>query len=168
MNASYTAYYHSPVGMIRITSDLQYITEVHFLSDSPQPNSPINQLPDSPKVLDQCVTQLMEYFNGGRKNFDLPIHQEGTSFQQRVWSELLTIPYGKTISYIQLSKQLGDPKAIRAAASTNGKNKIAILVPCHRVIGKKGDLVGYAAGLPRKKWLLQHEAKHTYGIQTLF
>jgi methylated-DNA-[protein]-cysteine S-methyltransferase len=168
MNNSYTAYYHSPVGMIRITSNLQYITEVHFLSDHPEIKEPGNQAGDSPKVLDQCVTQLMEYFNGLRKNFDLPMHQEGTSFQQRVWNELLTIPYGKNISYLQLSKQLGDPKAIRAAASTNGKNKIAILVPCHRVIGSKGELVGYAAGLPRKKWLLQHEAKYSYGIQTLF
>jgi methylated-DNA-[protein]-cysteine S-methyltransferase len=168
MHIQYLAYYHSPVGMIRIASDLQYITEVHFLNQIPEINGPINQPSDSPKVLDQCTTQLMEYFNGVRKNFDLPIQQDGTSFQKRVWNELLTIPYGKTISYLQLSKQLGDPKAIRAAASTNGKNKIAIIVPCHRVIGTSGDLVGYAAGLARKKWLLQHEAKRTYGIQTLF
>ncbi len=154
--------------MIRISSNLDYITEVHFLDDKSEAPAPIDQPPDLPHVLDQCVTQIMEYFNGLRKRFDIPVLQPGTSFQQRVWGELLTIPYGKTISYLQLSTQLGDTKAIRAAASTNGKNKIAILVPCHRVIGNKGDLVGYAAGIARKKWLLQHEAKHTYGIQTLF
>jgi methylated-DNA-[protein]-cysteine S-methyltransferase len=85
-----------------------------------------------------------------------------------VWNELLRIPFGKTISYLELSRRLGDTKAIRAAASANGKNNIAIVVPCHRVIGSKNDLVGYAGGIRRKKWLLEHEAKIAYGIQTLF
>ena len=96
------------------------------------------------------------------------MQQDGTIFQQRVWSELLAIPYGKTISYLTLAKRLGDPKAIRAAASTNGKNNIAIIVPCHRVIGSNNDLVGYAGGLWRKRWLLEMETKITYGVQTLF
>lgn len=164
---TYTTYYSSPVGVLRIRSNESCITEVHFLDVSPG----IENAPASttlPTVLQQCVDELIAYFNGHRKIFEVPVYQAGTDFQQRVWSELLTIPYGKTISYLQLSKQLGDPKAIRAAASTNGKNNIAVIVPCHRVIGTNRDLVGYAGGLPRKKWLLQHEAKYAYGVQTLF
>lgn len=167
MDQIYTTYYSSPVGLLRICSNETYIVEVHFLDTAPD----IENAPPSlklPMVLQQCVDELIAYFNGHRKIFEVPVHQPGTDFQQRVWSELLTIPYGKTISYLQLSKQLGDPKAIRAAASTNGKNNIAVIIPCHRVIGTNRDLVGYAGGLPRKKWLLQHEAKYEYGIQTLF
>jgi methylated-DNA-[protein]-cysteine S-methyltransferase len=100
--------------------------------------------------------------------FNIPIHQEGTPFQKKVWSELTEINYGKTISYMDLAKRMGDEKVIRAAASTNGKNKIGIIVPCHRVIGTNKNLVGYAGGLWRKKWLLQHEFRITHGIQTLF
>jgi len=103
-----------------------------------------------------------------RKNFNIPIHQPGTDFQQRVWGELLQIPFGKTISYLELASNLGDAKAIRAVAAANGKNKIAIIVPCHRVIGSDKTLVGYSGGLWRKKWLLQYEFKITHGIQELF
>ena len=119
-------------------------------------------------LLQDCVEQLIEYFNGRRRSFDLPVYQLGTPFQSRVWSELLNIGYGKTISYMDLAKRLGDPKAIRAAASTNGKNNICIIVPCHRVIGSNRSLVGYAGGLWRKKWLLDHENKIANGVQTLF
>ena len=115
-----------------------------------------------------CIEQLIQYFNGERRVFDFPLNQEGTEFQKRVWNELLGIPYGKTISYLELSRRLGDPKAIRAAASANGKNSISIVVPCHRVIGSKNDLVGYAGGLKRKKWLLDLESKIAHGVQTLF
>jgi methylated-DNA-[protein]-cysteine S-methyltransferase len=124
--------------------------------------------PAAPLLLQQCREELVEYFQGRRKVFDVPVHQEGTDFQQRVWGELLNIPYGKTISYLTLSKRLGDPKAIRAAASTNGKNRIAIIVPCHRVIGSNNEMIGYGGGLWRKKILLELEAKYTYGVQTLF
>jgi methylated-DNA-[protein]-cysteine S-methyltransferase len=96
------------------------------------------------------------------------VHQPGTFFQQKVWGELLQIPYGKTISYLELSRRIGDEKAIRAVGSTNGKNRIAIIVPCHRVIGSDKSLTGYAGGVWRKKWLLQHEFKITHGILTLF
>ena len=112
--------------------------------------------------------QLDEYFSGSRKSFDLPLQQSGTSFQQKVWELLLQIPFGKTISYNELSKQYGDLKAIRAVASANGKNNLAIIVPCHRVIGSNQSLTGYAGGLWRKKWLLEHEAKHHSGVMTLF
>ena len=110
-----------------------------------------------PEILEDTVYQLREYFDGTRKNFDLKLNAEGTVFQKRVWAELLNIPYGKTISYLEMSKRLGDVKAIRAAASANGKNPLWIIVPCHRVIGSDGSLTGYAGGLHRKKWLLDHE-----------
>lgn len=112
---------------------------------------------DIPDCLKEAVTQLYEYFEGNRKNFDLKLNPQGTSFQKRVWQELLNIPYGKTTSYLELSKKLGDVKAIRAVASANGKNPFWIVVPCHRVIGSDGSLTGYAGGLWRKKWLLEHE-----------
>jgi methylated-DNA-[protein]-cysteine S-methyltransferase len=121
-----------------------------------------------PPLINQCVTELAEYFAGNLKIFEVSVQQEGTVFQQLVWSELLGIDYGKTISYLQLAKRLGNAKVIRAAASTNGKNKIAIIVPCHRVIGAQRNLVGYAGGLHRKRWLLEHETRFTYGTQTLF
>ena len=116
----------------------------------------------------QCTEQLIEFFSGKRKLFDIPVHQPGTFFQQKVWGELLQIPYGKTMSYLELSRHIGDEKAIRAVAATNGKNKIMIIIPCHRIIGSDKSLTGYAGGLWRKKWLLQHEFKITHGVQTLF
>jgi methylated-DNA-[protein]-cysteine S-methyltransferase len=121
-----------------------------------------------PPMLIQCIEQLIQYFNGERRIFELPINQTGTPFQQETWSLLMTIPYGKTISYLQLAIKTGDPKATRAVASANGKNNVAIIVPCHRVIGANRELVGYSGGLWRKKWLLEHEMKVAYGVQTLF
>ena len=121
-----------------------------------------------PPLLIQCVEQLIQYFNGERRVFDFPINQPGSAFQQETWNWLLTIPYGKTISYRQLAIKTGDPKATRAVASANGKNNIAIVVPCHRVIGANRELIGYGGGLWRKKWLLEHEMKVAYGVQTLF
>ena len=121
-----------------------------------------------PPLLIQCVEQLIQYFNGERRVFDFPINQPGTAFQQETWNWLMTIPYGKTISYLQLAIKTGDPKATRAVASANGKNNIAIVVPCHRVIGANRELIGYGGGLWRKKWLLEHEMKVAYGVQTLF
>jgi len=164
MQDSYSTYYASPIGNIRITSTGNCITQVHFLH-----KEEALPVPDMiPPVLQQCLEELIEYFQGQRKKFEVPVYQQGTDFQERVWNELLHIPFGKTISYLTLSKRLGDPKAIRAAASTNGKNNIAIIVPCHRVIGSNNDLVGYGGGVWRKKWLLDMEAKITYGVQTLF
>ena len=128
-----------------------------------------NQSPPQPgPLVIQCVEELIQYFHGQRKHFDVPVHQQGTDFQQKVWNELLAISYGKTISYLELSRRIGDVKAIRAAASANGRNNVAIIVPCHRVIGSDQTLVGYGGGLWRKKWLLQHEARQEHGVQTLF
>lgn len=119
-------------------------------------------------LLKKCIVQLDEYFAGNRKNFDLPIYQEGTAFQKSVWNALTNIPYGQTISYLELAKRINNIKAIRAVGTTNGSNNNAIIVPCHRVIGSNGNLTGYGGGLWRKKWLLDHEAKHANGVQTLF
>lgn len=121
-----------------------------------------------PPMMIQCIEQLIQYFNGQRRIFELPITQDGTAFQQDVWSQLMVIPFGKTISYIELARKIGDPKATRAVANANGKNNVAIIVPCHRVIGANRQLVGYGGGLWRKKWLLEHEMKIAYGVQTLF
>lgn len=107
--------------------------------------------------IQQVKKQFEEYFNGTRKSFNMKLSPEGTEFQKKVWSELLNIPYGKTATYQQMANTLGDPKVIRAAASANGKNPISIVIPCHRVIGSDGSLTGYAGGLHRKKWLLEHE-----------
>jgi methylated-DNA-[protein]-cysteine S-methyltransferase len=112
---------------------------------------------------------LDEYFAGERKEFDFAIQQPGSGFQQEVWDCLLKIGYGKTVSYLQQSKMMNNPLAIRAIASANGKNELAIVVPCHRVIGSDGSLTGYAGGLWRKKWLLEHEAKVMgFGQTSLF
>jgi methylated-DNA-[protein]-cysteine S-methyltransferase len=122
---------------------------------------------DTTDLLKKSISQLDEYFEGKRKDFDLPLGQAGSAFQMNVWDHLTKIPYGKTISYLQLSKQIGDVKAIRAIAAANGKNNLAIVVPCHRVIGSNATLVGYAGGLWRKKWLLEHELKVHLGIEQL-
>jgi methylated-DNA-[protein]-cysteine S-methyltransferase len=110
-----------------------------------------------PEHFQEAVSQLNEYFDGLRKTFTFTLNPKGTDFQQKVWQALLEIPYGKTMSYLELSKKLGDVKAIRAVAAANGKNPIWIVVPCHRVIGSDGSLTGYAGGLWRKQWLLEHE-----------
>jgi methylated-DNA-[protein]-cysteine S-methyltransferase len=156
----FTIYHQSPVGALKIQCTNADIVLIHFVKDPGIEN-------DHHPLLEKCIGQLDEYFTGKRKDFDLPFNQPGTSFQQNVWTHLLKIPYGKTISYLQLAKQIGDVKAIRAIAATNGKNNIAIIVPCHRVIGSDATLVGYAGGLWRKKWLLEHETKVYSGVEQL-
>lgn len=165
MSENYSTYYQSPVGLLKISGTNDYITEVTFHDTTQKP--PVNKR-QLPPMLIQCAEQLIQYFNGERRQFELPLNQPGTLFQQEVWNELQTIPYGKTISYLDLARRIGDTKATRAVANANGKNNIAIIVPCHRVIGSNRDLVGYAGGLWRKKWLLEHEAKIAFGVQTLF
>ena len=162
----YTAFYKSPIGLLKISGTESFINGIHFVDAA----EALGEKPDElmPAVLINCIEELIQYFQGQRRFFEFPMNQDGTEFQKKVWSELMRIPFGKTISYLELSKRLGDPKAIRAVAAANGKNNIAIVVPCHRVIGSKNDLVGYAGGLKRKKWLLGHEAKLAYGVQTLF
>lgn len=147
-----SAFYESKVGIIEVKGKEGLIEGINFVEDIPQ-TVPVN-LPD---YLQECVAQLDEYFNHSRKEFTVKFKLNGTEFQNRVWSQLLNIPFGKTMSYLELAEKLGDPLVIRAAASANGKNKLAIIVPCHRVIGSNRELIGYAGGLWRKKILLNHE-----------
>jgi len=156
----------SPIGQIRIVSSGEFISELEF-EDEEKAITHSSMDAASPVII-KAITELQAYFSGESRSFNFPVSQTGTEFQQQVWNELINIPYGKTISYLELSKRLGDPKNIRAAASANGKNKLAIVVPCHRVIGSDGGLTGYAGGLWRKQWLLEHERKFAYGEQLLF
>lgn len=144
----------SPLGFTKIVGDDDGIVSITVLNSEEKITDII------PVELEDCVFQLQEYFNGKRKDFDIKLNPEGTDFQKKVWNQLLEIPYGKTLSYLELSKQLGDVKAIRAVANANGKNPIWIIIPCHRVIGSDGSLTGYAGGLNRKKWLLEHESPY--------
>jgi methylated-DNA-[protein]-cysteine S-methyltransferase len=162
---SFHTYYHSPVGLLKISGTTDFISEVSFHDTSQKAEG---RKKNFPPMLIQCIEQLIQYFNGQRRQFELPINQPGTSFQQEVWGELVQIPFAKTISYLELARRIGDTKATRAVANANGKNDVAIIVPCHRVIGSNRELVGYGGGLWRKKWLLEHEAKVAYGVQTLF
>jgi methylated-DNA-[protein]-cysteine S-methyltransferase len=158
--------YSSPIGRIKIVANANCIQALTFIEDTDTLSN--SEGIESPAVIHQCINELIDYFNGSRTQFTVPIHQSGTDFQQKVWKELYEVPYAKTMSYAALAKKLGDPKVIRAAASANGKNKIAIIVPCHRIIGSDSNLTGYAWGLARKKWLLQHEFRNGLGVQTLF
>ena len=145
-----TAYIKTPLGIATIAGDENGIAEIS-VSDEGAVSANV------PAILQEAVSQLNDYFEGKRTNFTFKLNPKGTEFQQKVWKGLLEIPFGKTCSYMDLSKKLGDVKAIRAVASANGKNPLWIVVPCHRVIGTDGSLTGYAGGLWRKKWLLEHE-----------
>lgn len=166
MHQQFEHFYTSPIGRIKIVADTDCIQSLTFIEDTETESNKDGI--ESPAVIHQCIEELMQYFNGSRTQFSVPINQSGTDFQQKVWKELYEVPYAKTLSYAELAKKLGDPKVIRAAASANGKNKIAIIIPCHRIIGSDSNLTGYAWGLSRKKWLLQHEFRIGLGIQTLF
>lgn len=145
-----TVFINTPLGTAKIKGDEKGVSVISILQEGE-----ISKV--IPVELKDAVKQLQEYFDGKRTTFNFPINPKGTDFQQKVWKALLEIPYGKTTSYMDLSKKLGDVKAIRAVASANGKNPLWIVVPCHRVIGSDGSLTGYAGGLWRKKWLLEHE-----------
>ena len=146
------AYIQSPLGITLIEGDGEGVSKISVLDDKD-----IKQSETIPQELQEAARQLQEYFNGTRTDFSFKLNPHGTDFQKKVWNALLEIPFGKTTSYQDLSIKLGDIKAIRAVAGANGKNPLWIVVPCHRVIGSDGSLTGYAGGLWRKKWLLQHE-----------
>ncbi|KIQ23145.1 methylated-DNA--[protein]-cysteine S-methyltransferase [Flavobacterium pectinovorum] len=156
-----TVYINSPLGITKIVGDEDGIA---VISVSDVGTNEVSEV--IPEALKEAVSQLQEYFDKKRTDFDFKLNPKGTEFQQKVWKALLEIPYGKTISYMDQTKKLGDVKAIRAVASANGKNPLWIVVPCHRVIGTNGSLTGYAGGLSRKKWLLEHENPSTQ--QSLF
>ncbi len=155
MQEKQTTYYKTPIGIAEIIGDKNGIQSITILDDDSISGELLKTT--TPDVLQDCVTQLEEYFKGERASFNLTVNPKGTPFQKKVWKALLDIPYGKTRTYLQQSKFLGDVKAIRAVASANGKNPLWIVIPCHRVIGSDGSLTGYAGGIWRKKWLLAHE-----------
>ena len=146
-----TVFINTPLGFTEIQGDENGISKIHVMNEDVEISTKI------PEELKEAVLQKQDYFDGKRTTFTFPLNPSGTDFQKKVWDELLHIPFGKTCSYLDLSKKLGDVKAIRAVASANGKNPLWIVVPCHRVIGTDGSLTGYAGGLWRKKWLLEHE-----------
>ncbi len=149
----------TPIGGIAIQGSKTGVSAIQF-SAAP----PMEKQPDTPPVfLQDCARQLEEYFAKKRTAFDLPLDLQGTDFQKKVWSELLKIPYGKTVSYLDIALAIGDKNATRAVGMANNKNPIAIVVPCHRVIGKNGSMVGYASGVNRKKQLLDLEQPFVQG-----
>jgi len=149
------------LGYLILKSDGQSIIEISFSEKDIQEQN-------SCAVLENCKRQLEDYFSGDIISFNLPLNPKGTEFQQRVWFELIKIPYGDTITYHELAVRLGDAKVIRAAGTANGKNPIAIVIPCHRVIGAGNKLTGYAGGIWRKKALLELEMKYNPNRRTLF
>ncbi|MEE9361759.1 MAG: methylated-DNA--[protein]-cysteine S-methyltransferase [Cellulophaga sp.] len=146
------AFIKTPLGVAKLEGDEDGLAVVSVLNTKETITDII------PEVLEDAVYQLQEYFSGERQNFSIKLNPKGTDFQRKVWEELQHIPFGKTLSYLGLSKKLENVKAIRAVAAANGKNPLWIIIPCHRVIGSDGSLTGYAGGLHRKKWLLNHES----------
>lgn len=146
----YTDYFEFPIGLLEVTATDNAITSILFIEPSEKKVA-------SSQLVHRCKKQLAEYFKGQRTTFDLPLAPEGTLFQKSVWNELSNIPYGATVSYLEIGKRIGNPRAVRAIGGANGKNPITIILPCHRVIGANGNLVGYGGGLWRKEWLLNHE-----------
>ena len=154
MSDEHNAYYRSEIGTINIKGTENGITYVGFMKDEPI------DYPEIHPCLKECVEQLDEYFHGTRKEFTIKLQPQGTEFQKRVWNQLIKIPFGETASYKNVAEAIGKEKAVRAVGNANRSNNISIIIPCHRVIGNNGKLVGYGGGLDRKQWLLDHEARY--------
>ncbi len=148
-------YMSSPIGLLGIAEENGQITDVFFGRE----NAPIGTLETVTPILQRAMTELKEYFKGDRRDFSIPLDPHGTEFQRSVWDALLTIPYGETRSYSQIAQQIGSPEACRAVGTANHNNPISIFIPCHRVIGQDGSLVGYGGGLEAKKFLLDLERR---------
>ena len=148
--------YSSPIGKLGIISDGDFITGIRFEEDIE------GETDGTCEAIDICVQQLDEYFAGRRRFFDLPLYMKGTDFQKTAWDALLQIEYGGTATYGHIAAKIGKPKACRAVGGANNKNPIPVIVPCHRVVGANGKMVGYAGGLWRKEWLLAHELEDVY------
>lgn len=150
----YKSYYNSPIGAIEVATNEDSIIKLDFVEELGKNDE------NAPEILKRAIKQLDEYFQGKRKTFDLKLGAEGTTFQQSVWQQLIKVPFGSTATYGEIAKAVGNEKASRAVGGANNKNKIAIVIPCHRVVGSQGKMVGYAGGLWRKEWLLQHEKQN--------
>ncbi|CAD5199337.1 methylated-DNA--[protein]-cysteine S-methyltransferase [Pseudomonas sp. FEN] len=148
----------SPIGPMMLVADDNGLRELRFELDS-RPQTPLAGWLHAPDKLARVRTQLAEYFAGERMEFDLLLNMLGTDFQKDVWQALLTIPYGVTASYGEISQQINRPKASRAVGAANGRNPVPVIVPCHRVIGSNGSLTGFGGGLAAKQWLLAHESR---------
>lgn len=161
------SYLDIPIGHLRIIVSEKGIKNIHIIKQGQLETNELADIdsqtvePHQTDLLEKTKKQLSEYFAGMRKQFDLPLDIQGTEFQKQVWLLLMDIPYGQTASYQQIAELAGNPKAVRAVGMANNKNRIPLIIPCHRVIGKNGDLVGYAGGLDIKKWLLDHEKQNS-------
>lgn len=158
----YSAKLDTPIGMLTVVGTASALTGVYMEDHKRQPDLNTQDGRDMP-VIAEALAQLRQYFAGERVDFDLPLAAKGTDFQKSVWAELCQIPLGETRAYGDIARRLGNDKAMRAVGAANGRNPISVIVPCHRVVGANGKLVGYAGGLTRKKWLLAHEAKMVQG-----
>ena len=143
----------SPIGWLRLRASNTALIAIDFV-DAPHPSENNN---DAHPILQAARQQLLEYFSGTRQHFTLPLAPQGTDFQNSVWQALTNIAYGQTCSYLNIATAIGNPKAMRAVGAANGRNPIPIIIPCHRVIGRDGRLVGFSGGLDKKEWLLNHE-----------
>jgi len=166
MKSECKVYYQSEIGWLEVAGTEAGLTSVCFIEG--KANTDYSKPGEVLPVVAQCVKQLDEYFQAKRKIFELALALEGTDFQKRVWAQLLEIPYGETVSYMDIARAIGNEKSIRAVGAANGANPIAIIVPCHRVIGSDGKLTGYGGGIWRKEWLLNHERRHSNGQLPLF
>jgi methylated-DNA-[protein]-cysteine S-methyltransferase len=159
MTQPFEAFLESDIGLIEIIGTEAGLISVNFVDD------PTGDAAVVHPTLQECVSQLEAYFKGTRRQFELELAPEGTPFQQQVWRELLNIPYGQTVSYLEIARIIDNEKAVRAVGAANGQNPISIIIPCHRVIGANGQLTGYGGGLWRKEWLLNHERNFSIGQQ---
>lgn len=159
MNATYFSETDSPLGPLLLLGDGTALTGLYMENQKYRPALPKGCVRDDSRFRD-AREQLDAYFTGKLKRFTLPISHQGTAFQQRVWQTLVDIPYGEKETYGGLARRLGSSQASRAVGLANGRNPICIIVPCHRMIGANGSLIGYGGGLPRKRWLLEHEHRH--------
>ncbi len=154
MGNKFYEYLKTEIGLIKVVADDNFILAIDFVGEDDE-----EQDVRKNKLTTKAIDQLEEYFDGVRKSFDLKLNIVGSEFKRKAWNELTKIPYGQTISYKEQAIRIGNEKSCRAVGTANGLNKFAIVVPCHRVIGANGKLVGYAGGLNRKAWLLEHEKK---------
>lgn len=149
----------TPIGPLLLVADGEGLVYIGLPRGGVAQTAAADARPGKAK-LHAVARQLDEYFTGTRRQFEVPLHPSGTPFQLEVWGALLAIPYGETASYADIARRIGRPRAVRAVGAANGANPLSIIVPCHRVIGSHGDLVGYGGGLPAKRWLLAHERRH--------
>ena len=158
----YIKYIHTPIGWLELKTDKEALCSVSFV----ETNGPSSD--KSPTILTETAKQLMEYFEGNRKTFDVKLSPLGTEFKQLVWEHVKAISFGETATYLDIAIRTGSAKNTRAVGLANGKNPIPIIIPCHRIIGSNGKLTGYAGGIDKKRWLLQHELKYSDSLHLLF